>query len=170
MQPPFAARRDEPVGRQHLQNVIPARALAARGQTLGPEAVEPQVAPQNPRQPTRAKLARAAKPHLIEAQPDDVVALSGFAPIFRIKRERARLLRVFVEDFDRPAPGFRLRGVDLAEVKDVTLGDAAIAEPSVLDDASIEMRLPILPPLGLAQKHNARIVPRCAESGNPMRV
>ena len=31
MQPPFAARRDEPVARQHLQHVIPARSLAALG-------------------------------------------------------------------------------------------------------------------------------------------
>jgi hypothetical protein len=45
MQPPFAARRDEPVARQHLQHVIPTRALAASRQALGPEAIEPQLTP-----------------------------------------------------------------------------------------------------------------------------
>jgi hypothetical protein len=87
---------------------------------------------------------------VIEPQPDDIVAVAGLALIFRIKRQRARSLRVFVKDFDRPAPGFRLGGIDLAEVEHMTLGDATIAEPSVLDDAPIEMRLPVLASLGLA--------------------
>ena len=64
MQPPFAAGRDEPVGRQHLQHLIPARPLAAPGQAFGPEPVELQLAPQHAGEPAGAPLARPAEPHL----------------------------------------------------------------------------------------------------------
>jgi hypothetical protein len=40
MQPPFAARRQEAIGDKHEQNLIPRRALAARGQLLVPEAIQ----------------------------------------------------------------------------------------------------------------------------------
>ena len=69
MQAPLAARRDEPVGRQHLQHVIPARALATLRQTLGPEAIEPQLAPQNACEPTRpptAGVGRAASRTIVD--------------------------------------------------------------------------------------------------------
>jgi hypothetical protein len=44
MQAPFAARRDEPIRRQHSQHVVPARSFAACRQAIGPEAVELQLA------------------------------------------------------------------------------------------------------------------------------
>ena len=61
MQPPFAAGRDEPVGRQHLQHVLPARPLAARRQALGPESVELQFAPKDAGEPACAPLAAAQR-------------------------------------------------------------------------------------------------------------
>jgi hypothetical protein len=64
MQPPFAARRDEPVGDQHLQHVVPARSFAACRQAFGPETIEMQLAPQDAGEPARAPLARSTKPHL----------------------------------------------------------------------------------------------------------
>src|ERR1017187_6321105 len=50
MQPPLAAGFDQPVGDQHLQNVIPARSLPTCGQALGPEPVQLQLSPQQARQ------------------------------------------------------------------------------------------------------------------------
>ena len=44
---------------------------------------------------------------------------------------------------------------------------AAAIEALALDDAPIEMRLPVLPPFGLSQEHGERIVPRLSDSGNP---
>jgi hypothetical protein len=60
MQLPLAARRDQPVRDQYLQNLVPSRAFAARRQAIGPEAVQLQRLPQLPRQPTGAPLARPA--------------------------------------------------------------------------------------------------------------
>ena len=60
VQLPLAARRDQPVRDQHLQDLIPLRAFAARGKAVGPEAVELQRLPQLPGQPTGAPLARPA--------------------------------------------------------------------------------------------------------------
>ncbi len=63
MQPPFAARSDQPVAGENLQNLIPPRPLAARRQAIGPEPIEFQLLPQLPGQPARAPLPRALKPH-----------------------------------------------------------------------------------------------------------
>src|SRR5437879_2064312 len=58
MQPPFAARRQQPVGRQQQQHPVPPRALAARRQPSAPETIELKLAPQAQRQPASAPLAR----------------------------------------------------------------------------------------------------------------
>ena len=66
VQLPLAARRDQVPGLdpgirdQHLQDLILLRALTARRQAIGPEAVQPQRLPQLPSQPTGAPLARPA--------------------------------------------------------------------------------------------------------------
>jgi len=147
------AWRDEPVGDQHLQHVVPARPFAASGQAFGPEAIELQLAPQDAGEPAGAPLARPAQPHLGEPQADDVVALGNLAAILGEQGERARAPSVPVEHFDRLSPGFGLGGVDLAEVKQVALDHPSAGEALVLDDAPVEMRLPVLPPLGLSQEH-----------------
>jgi hypothetical protein len=150
---PFAARRDEPISRQHLQHVVPARPFAASGKAFGPEAIELQLAPQDAGEPAGAPLARPAEPHLREPQADHVFALGGLATIFRKQGERARTPGAFVEHFDAFSPRFGLGGVDLAEVKHVALDHPSAGEAFVLDDAPVEMRLPVLPPLGLSQEH-----------------
>ena len=77
MQPPFAARRDEPVGDQHLQRVVPARPFAACRQAFGPEAIELQLAPHDAGEPAGAPLARPAQPHLGELETNDRGIIGG---------------------------------------------------------------------------------------------
>ena len=114
MQPPFASRRDEPVARQHLQHVIPARALAARGQHPGPEAIELQLTPRHADEPAGAPLTRPAEPHLAEPQPDHVSG-GDVATILREQRQRTRPSIILVEHFDRPAPKLRQAQLQLAK-------------------------------------------------------
>jgi hypothetical protein len=65
VQLPLAARRDQPVADQHLQDLIPSRtpppsqgqAFAAPRQAVGPEAIQLQRLPQLPGQPTGTPLA-----------------------------------------------------------------------------------------------------------------
>jgi hypothetical protein len=65
MQPPLAARRQQPVGRQQQQHPVPPRALAARRQPSAPETIELKLAPQAQRQPASAPLARPAQPQFV---------------------------------------------------------------------------------------------------------
>src|ERR1700739_2159027 len=65
MQPPLAARRQQPVGRQQQQHPVPPRTLAARRQPSAPETIELKLAPQAQRQPASAPLARPAQSQLV---------------------------------------------------------------------------------------------------------
>ena len=60
VQLPLTARCDQPVCDQHLQDLIPLRALAARGKASGPELIQLQRLPQLPGQPTGPPLPRPA--------------------------------------------------------------------------------------------------------------
>ena len=63
VQTPLAARRQQAVCRQHEQDGVPARALAARRQPLRPELVELQLPPQRQGEPAGPPLPRPAQPH-----------------------------------------------------------------------------------------------------------
>jgi len=95
-------------------------------------------------------LARPAEPHFAQTQPDEIVAGWSIATIFREPGERSRLAGLLVEHLDRPAPSLGLRGIYLAKIEHVTLRHATVVEASIFDDAPVEMRFPVLPPLGLS--------------------
>ena len=71
VQPPFAARRQQAIGDQHEQHLIPARPLAAHAQPLRPELIELQLPPQHQRQPARTPLPRPAQLQLRQLDADD---------------------------------------------------------------------------------------------------
>ena len=167
MQPPLAARRDQPIGDQHLQDLIPACLLSARRQAIGPEPIELQLLPQLPGQPAGAPLARPAKPHLRQAKLNDRrVGCDRRAAILGEQRQRSGTAGVVVEHLDRLAPRRSLRGVDLAEIQHVTLHDAAAVETLVLDDAPVAVRLAVLLSLGASQKHDAANLSASRRAGN----
>ena len=60
VQLPLAARRDQPIRHQNLEDLIPACAFAAWRQAVGPELIQLQRLPQLPGQPTGTPLARPA--------------------------------------------------------------------------------------------------------------
>ena len=64
MQPPFAARREQPVGDQHEQDLLPTCPFAALRQTFRPEPIQCQLLPKFQRQPAGAPHARAAQAQL----------------------------------------------------------------------------------------------------------
>src|SRR3979411_1588594 len=64
MQSPLAARRDQPVGREHLQDLIPPRSFPARRKAIGPEPIKLKFLPQLSRQPAGAPLPWTTKLHL----------------------------------------------------------------------------------------------------------
>src|ERR1700719_5005043 len=68
MQPPFAARINESIADQGLQNMPPACSLPTVGQTVGPELIEPQLLVQFTGQPTGSPLSRPEQFHLLEPE------------------------------------------------------------------------------------------------------
>src|ERR1700735_5458487 len=73
---------------------------------------------------------------------------------------------VLVENFDGFAPGRGLRRADIAQIQDVALHNAAGPEAMVLDDAPMAVRLAILLPPGLPQKHDAENLARGIRRGD----
>jgi hypothetical protein len=156
VQPPFGPGRDQPVGHQHEQHVIPARSLAAAGKPLVPEPVQLQLFPQRQRQPARPPLPRPAQLQLRQAQPHDrVVRQHPVTAILRKQRQRSRLGSAVLQDLDRLAPRQLLRRVDLAEIQHRTLHDPPTAHAAVLDKAPVAVFLAVLPANRVAQKHGA---------------
>jgi hypothetical protein len=155
VQPPLAARRQQPIGDQHEQFLIPARALAARGQTRGPEPIELQLLPQVQRQPAGAPLARSAQAKLRQPQPNDRgVRQKAFGAIFGKQRQRLRMIRGFVQHLDGAPPRQLLRVVDLAQMQHMLLDDASACDAFVLDDAPVAMPLAVLDANLVAQEHS----------------
>src|SRR6202022_3602899 len=66
MQPPFAARINESIADQGLQNMLPASSLSTVGQALGPEIIQPQLLVKMAGQPTGSPLPRPMQFHLFE--------------------------------------------------------------------------------------------------------
>src|SRR6266478_8114962 len=169
MQSPLAARRNQPVGRENLQNLIPPRSFPARRQAIGPEPIKLKFLPQLPGQPARPPLPRTVKPHLGQAKLNDGgIACNRLATIIGKQRQRPGKARILVEHLDRLAPGRRLRGVDLAEIQHMPLHHAAAIETLVLDHVPVVVRLAVLLSLCASQKHDATnlcAINRAWESG-----
>src|SRR6202171_1352642 len=56
VQPPFAARSDQSIAGENLQDMIPPRSLPARREGGGPEPIELKLLPQLPRPPGSAPM------------------------------------------------------------------------------------------------------------------
>jgi hypothetical protein len=72
------------------------------------------------------------------------------------------------QHLDAAPPRRRLTVVDLAEIENVTLNDAAAAHPPVLDNAPVAMALAVLVP-GLAAKKHAPKTLATNQPGQPGR-
>src|SRR5688500_4938378 len=169
MQPPLAAWRQQPVGHQHEQHLVPGRALAARRKFGAKEPVKPKLAPEHQRQPAGAKAPRAAEPKLLQLQPDDrAVVDQTLAAILRKQRQRPRPPGTVLERLDRLAPGELLRVVDLAQIQNMTLHHAPAADPAGLHNAEGPVLLAVLPANLGAQKHDGcRLCPQPAPRKSP---
>lgn len=168
MQPPLAARIQQPVKYQGLQHVQPTRALAAGLEPRRPEAVQLQLIPQRGRQPAAAPLPRP--PQQKRAEPDLHHLAVGPRPRPPLGEQRhlPGLGRAVGEHRNAAAPRRLLAIVDLAKIENVTLNDAATAYPQALDHAPVAMALAVLVP-GLAAQKHAPKTPSTNEARQPGR-
>ena len=159
MQAPFASRRDQLIGGERLEHVEPARSLARGRKTRRKERVEPQLIPQQHRQPASAPLSRPSQTHLAQANRDDVAVENRRRAIFRKQRHLPRLRGVRVENLDRLAPRGFLAVVDLPQIENLPLRHPAVVQSTVLHHRPRTMLLAVLAANLVAQKHDAGLAP-----------
>jgi hypothetical protein len=134
MQLPLAARGDQPIGCQNLKNLVPARPLPARRQTLGPEPVQLQFAPQLTRKPARAPLPRPPQCQRRQTNMNRRGVVDRLTAILREQRLGSRPVGRLIGYLDRLAPCRGLRRINLSQI------------------------LAVFPASGLSQKHdNAKL-------------
>src|SRR5271166_3466390 len=156
VQPPLAARINQPVADQRLKDVAPRGAFTGIGQPPRPELIEPELLVQHAGEPTGAPLPRPVQFHAIEPHLDAVsLGVIRNGPIGREQRQLCRLLRPFVKGFDNAAPRRALTVVDLAQVQNLPLHHFAPSTALALNDVPIEMLLAVLDPSVASQIHAA---------------
>src|SRR6266511_3352906 len=157
VQSPLASRRQQPVGNEHEQHLIPARALATGRKSRAPEAVEPQLLPQHKRQPARSPLARPAELELRQLQPDNrAIVKKTFTAV--LGKQRQRPLGAVFHNRDRFAPCLFLAVVDLAQIEHMPLHHASLADALALNNAPVAVLLAVLLANQCAQKHDGQEV------------
>jgi len=156
-QPPLAARIDQSIGDERLEDQVPARALAAGQQPFGPKLVESEFLIQMVREPAGTPLARPTQRQLRELDAHDVRAgLRLERAIVGEQRHRARPRLAVGKHLDGFLSGAFLAVVDLAEREHVVLHEGNAGAALVLDDASVTVLLTVFIPFGAAQKHLGR--------------
>jgi len=143
MQPPFTARIQQPINRQHLHDRFPIRAFPAGRQALTPERVQLQLLPQATRDPTGAPLPRPLQrefrqPHLHRG--GDV---RRHLPLQGKERQLRERLAIGVKDRDGFDPGGLLAVVDFAQIQNRSLHPVAVRAADLFDDAPVAMVLAV---------------------------
>ena len=154
METPLAARSDEPIGAQRLEDQIPARALAAGRQPLRPKAIQSELRVKPAGQPARAPLPGPVQRQRLEPEAHDALVARGRDAILGEERHGARPRRIVLENLDRLAPRLALAVIDFTQVEHMALDDFSAGHALVFDDAPIVMRLAILEAFAAAQEHD----------------
>ena len=164
MQPPLAARIDQPVAHQRLQDMPPAGALARVRQARRPEPIEFELLVKMTRQPACSPLPRAMQFHRIQPhlQPIGPGVLRNALPGGK-QRELSMLLAAFVESIDHPAPGLALAVVDLPEIKHRPLYHSTTSAALAFDNAPVTVLFAVLTSSSESQIHQRRFYPEPGE-------
>ena len=158
---PLAARVDQPVAGEDLQDVEPPRALPARRQALTPETVQVQPVPQDQGQPARPPTARIVQRHLRDVDLDHLAGQLRRLAILGKQRHLPRP-RLALHHINRAAPRRTLAVVDLAQIEDLTLISPAATDPDVLHHTPIAVLLAVLEASFAAHEHGQSV--RCFAS------
>jgi hypothetical protein len=152
VEPPFAARIEQAIGGEDLEERIPVSALAADGQAGRPEDIQIKLLPQLARHPARAPLARAVQRELAQADLDGVAHVGGNRVGGGEKRQLSGGLAIGVKDGDGPGPGGLLAVADLTQVKELALDPGAAGGADLLGDGPVAVILAVLAAAVAVQK------------------
>src|SRR6516225_9090123 len=145
MQSPFAARIDQAVADQRLQNVPPTGAFAGIWQAGSPKPVQCELLIESAGQPTCSPLPGSMQSHGVQANLYSMrLGMLGHGPFGRKQRQLLRALAALVKGVDDPTPCFSLTVVDLTQVKHLPLYDLAAGAALALYNVPIAMLFAIL--------------------------
>src|SRR5208283_632273 len=165
MQTPLAARVNQPITHQGLQNVPPASPFAAVRQTLGPEAIQPQLFVKLTRQPAGTPLTGPMQFHLIQLHLHAKAGgMFGHGSIRWKQSQWQGAIPLRIERFDGPAPTLALAVVDLAQIEHRTLHHLAARATPALDNAPVTMFLAVFEPPVAFQKHDGTHLTRKSQA------
>ena len=146
VQPPLAARIDQPIAHQRLQDVLPAGPFARVRQARPPRTDPARAAHRDGTPASTRPIAAADAAPSRRAAPARHSPWRGPAPLARPETTPVASVRwrPFVERFDHPAPGLALAVVDLAQVQHRPLHHLAAGAALALDNAPVAMLLAVL--------------------------
>ncbi len=153
MQPPLAARIDQPVAGKRFQDVQPGGSLPARRQALLPEGIKLQLIPEIERQPAGAPLPRAVKLEILQPYLHRFGQRLRRRAIFRKQGDLRHRPRIFVESLKSLAPLRLLAAADLAQIQHLPLDGLAAAHAAALNHTPGAVLLAVLDPSLCPQKH-----------------
>src|SRR5258708_18546661 len=156
VQSPLAARIDQSIADQRLQDVLPAGSFPRIRQPTRPEPIRLEPLIQMTRQPTRAPLPRPMQLHCL--QPHLYAIALGMLGNRAIGGKQGQL-RVssspFIKGFDHPTPSLVLAIVDLAQVQHLALHHLAARAAPALDNIPVAVFFAVLQTSIESQKHDA---------------
>ena len=123
---------------------------------FGEEGVQTEVAVEFQSEPATAPLPWTMERELIQADLNDARVVRGRGPVMRKKGEGLRRNVALGVGVERLAPDGALRIIDLAQIKHLPLGDAAIGQPFVFHHTPISVLLAVFFADLRAQKHSGR--------------
>ena len=157
MQAPFAARIDQPITHQCLQDVLPIGALARVRQQRRKEPIQLQLLIEMAGEPTRAPLARTMQLHRIEPHLHaKTLGMVRHRPLGWKQGELPMPSARFVERFDLTTPRFALAIIDLTQIQNRTLHNPTARTALAFDNAPIAVLLAVLPSQCESQVHGTR--------------
>ena len=143
VQTPFAARIQQPINRQHLQNGFPIGAFATGRQALSPEGVQLQLLPEQTGEPTGAPLAGPLQRKFREAHLHRLSDMHWHLALRSEERQLREGLPIGVEDFDGFDPSGLLAVIDLAQIKNRSLHPVALRGADLFGDTPVTMILAV---------------------------
>ena len=157
MQAPFAARIDQPIAHQRLQDVLPIGALARVRQQRRKEPIQFQLLVEMTGEPARAPLARAIQLHRIEPHLHaQSLGMIRHCLLGGKQRKLPMSPARFVKRFDLATPRFALAIIDLAQIKNRALHHTTTGTASAFDNAPVAVLLAVLPSPCESQVHGPR--------------
>jgi hypothetical protein len=132
VQPPLAARIQQPVTAQGLEHMFPVGSLPRTAQSLPPKLIESKLLPQLAKQPAASPLPGPVKLEIAQTHPHPLGQVRSISCFSREELELLNLILVLVENLDRTNPLPLLAVVDLAQIQNRVLHHTTSAAATVL--------------------------------------